>query len=214
MKLLVDETIQRNSGRAFVVKKGQRIRVIGQSTVDFIAFNLNDLRERFDQARTKSNDGKIFVTKGDNLWSKRNNVMLTITEDTFADGHHDLQKGMCSRKRHEMVFQGKVKRDFGTPDASPNPQTWEAIPDHGCWENLTAAVKEWKIEADDVPSPFNIFQNMKIDGETGKMNHTKVRPLQDAYVEMLAEMDCLVAASACPDHGARPETLIRIQVYQ
>ena len=91
------------------MKKGQRLRIAGKSIVDFVAFNLHDLSERFDQARTKTNQVKIFISTGDVLYSKRNNPMLTIIEDTFAEGRHDLQKGMCSRKRFEMVAQGTAK---------------------------------------------------------------------------------------------------------
>jgi len=51
-------TVPKNSGRAFTVRKGQCIRVAGRSIVDFVAFNLHDLTERFDQARTKTNQCK------------------------------------------------------------------------------------------------------------------------------------------------------------
>ena len=63
-KLLVDEVIAYNTGRSFTVKKGQYIRVIVRSTVDFVAFNLDNLKERFSQARTKSNQAKLFITIG------------------------------------------------------------------------------------------------------------------------------------------------------
>ena len=98
--------------RRLKLKKGQRLRIAGKSIVDFVAFNLHDLIESFDQARTKTNQVKIFISKGDILYSKRNNPMLTIVEDTFTEGRHDLQKGMCSRKRFEMVAQGQSKRVF------------------------------------------------------------------------------------------------------
>ena len=127
---------QVDSGRALIVKKGHRIRVAGRSVVDFVAFNFDDLTERFDQARTKTNQVKIFIGKGDQLISKLNNPMLTIVEDTFKEGRHDLQKGMCSRKRFELVAKGLAKRVF-TEGIDPNPKTAEQIPDHGCWENLT-----------------------------------------------------------------------------
>ena len=61
----VEHVIQKNTGRAFVVKKGQILRVIGESTADFVVFNLRNVRERFDQARTKVDQGKIYVTTGD-----------------------------------------------------------------------------------------------------------------------------------------------------
>ena len=136
--------------------------------------------------------------------------MLTIIEDTFTEGRHDLQKGMCSRKRFEMVAEGKSKRVFAE-GVDINPKKNEEIPDHGCWENLSGAVEAWKIAPDDVPSPFNIFQCMRIDPDTGIMYDTMIRPKDEAHVDFRAEMDLLVAASACPESGRGQA--IRVEVY-
>jgi len=200
MAVLEEKVVPKNTGAAVIVKKGHRLRVAGKSIVDFVAFNLHDLNERFDQARTKTNQVKIFISTGDTLFSKRNNPMLTIVDDTFTQGRHDLQKGMCSRKRFEMVAKGTAKRVFDE-GVDINPKKPEEIPDHGCWENLSKAVKPWKISPDDVPSPFNIFQCMRIDSETGIMYDTMIRPKVEAWVDFRAEMDCLVAVSACPESG-------------
>lgn len=210
MAILKSEVVPKNSGAAFEVKKGQRLRIAGRSIVDFVAFNLHDLTERFDQARTKTNQVKIFISTGDILYSKRNNPMLTIVDDSFKEGRHDLQKGMCSRKRFEMVAKGMSKRVFAE-GVDINPKAPEDIPDHGCWENLSNAVKPWNISADDVPSPFNIFQCMRIDPETGVMYDTLIRPKDEAHVDFRAEMDCLVAASACPESGRGQA--IRVEIY-
>src|SRR5215471_21760722 len=128
MVVIKSEVVPKNSGAAFEVQKGERLRVAGRSIVDFVAFNLHDLNERFDQARTKTNQVKIFITTGDTLFSKRNNPMLTIVQDTFTEGHHDLQKGMCSRKRFEMVAEGTAKRVFAE-GVDINPKKTEEIPD-------------------------------------------------------------------------------------
>ena len=210
MAILKSQVVAKNSGAAFEVLKGQRIRVAGRSIVDFVAFNLRDLTERFDQARTKTNQVKIFISTGDVLYSKRNIPMMTIVADTFVEGRHDLQKGMCSRKRFEMVAQGQSKRVFAE-GVDINPKTAEEIPTHGCWENLSGAVKAWNITPDDVPSPFNIFQCMRIDADTGVMYDTMVRPKDEAHVDFRAEMDLLVAASACPESGRGQA--IRVEIY-
>jgi uncharacterized protein len=210
MAVLESRVVAKNSGAAFEVKKGQRLRVAGKSIVDFVAFNLHDLNERFDQARTKTNQVKIFISTGDILYSKRNNPILTIVEDTFKEGRHDLQKGRCSRKRFEMVAQGASKRVFAE-GVDINPKALDEIPDHGCWENLIAAVKPWRISPDDVPSPFNIFQCMRIDPETGIMYDTMIRPKEEAHVDFRAEMDCLVAVSACPESGRGQG--IRVEIH-
>ncbi len=210
MALLQSKVVPKNSGAAFEMRGGQRLRVAGKSIVDFVAFNLHDLNERFDQARTKTNQVKIFISTGDTLFSKRNNPMLTIVEDTFTEGRHDLQKGMCSRKRFEMVAHGTAKRVFAE-GVDINPKKPEEIPDHGCWENLSEAVKPWNISPDDVPSPFNIFQCMRIDPETGIMYDTMIRPTDEAHVDLRAEMDCLVAVSACPESGRGQA--IRVEIF-
>ena len=210
MAIMKSEMVPKNSGAAFAVKKGQRLRIAGKSIVDFVAFNLHELTERFDQARTKTNQVKIFISTGDVLYSKRNNLMLTIVEDTFKEGRHDLQKGMCSRKRFEMVAQGQSQRVFAE-GVDINPNKAEEIPDHGCWENLSGALAPWKIAPDDVPSPFNIFQCMRIDPETGIMYDTMIRPKDEARVDFRAEMDLLVAASACPESGRGQA--IRVEIY-
>ena len=210
MGILETRIVEKNSGAAIEVKKGQRLRIAGKSIVDFVAFNLHDLTERFDQARTKTNQVKIFISTGDILYSKRNNPMLIIVEDTFKEGRHDLQKGMCSRKRFEMVAQGGSKRVFAE-GVDINPKKAEEIPDHGCWENLSEAVKPWNISPDDVPSPFNVFQCMRIDPESGIMYDTLIRPKDEARVDFRAEMDCLVVVSACPESGRGQA--IRIEVF-
>jgi uncharacterized protein YcgI (DUF1989 family) len=210
MTVLESKIVPKNSGAAVVVKKGQRLRIAGKSIVDFVAFNLHDLNERFDQARTKTNQVKIFISAGDTLFSKRNTPMLSIVEDTFKEGRHDLQKGMCSRKRFEMVAQGKSKRLFAE-GVDINPKALADIPDHGCLENLSDAVKPWNVSPDDIPSPFNIFQCMRIDPDTGIMYDTMIRPKDEAHVDFRAEMDCLIAVSACPESGRGQA--IRVEVF-
>ena len=74
MVVIQDEIIPHNSGRSFIVKKGQRIRVIGETTCDFVVFNYDNLWERFDQARTKANQVQVYLTTGDVLYSKINNI--------------------------------------------------------------------------------------------------------------------------------------------
>ncbi|HTM07304.1 MAG TPA: urea carboxylase-associated family protein [Verrucomicrobiae bacterium] len=211
MTVLQSVVVPKNSGKSVVVKKGQVLRVAGRTVVDFVAFNLHNLRERFDQARTKTNQVKIFVSTGDQLFSKLNNPLLTIVEDSFKEGKHDLQKGMCSKKRFELIAKGLAQRKFAE-GVDLNPQRPEDIPDHGCWENLIDGLKGYDIAPEDIPSPLNIWQTMKIDPETGAMLDTTIRPKEEAHIDFRAEMDCLVAVSACPQSG-RGEA-IRIEVFE
>jgi uncharacterized protein YcgI (DUF1989 family) len=212
MALLQSTLVPPNSGRSFELRNGQVVRVAGRSVVDFVAFNLDDLTERFDQARTKSNQARIWITSGDVLFSKRNRPLLTIVRDTFVEGHHDLQKGMCSRERFRLIAAGGAKRLYAD-GIDRNPSRPEDLPDHGCWENLIAGLDGYGIADEDIPSPFNIFQDIRIDPETGALMDTAVRPAVEGQVDLRAEMNCLVAVSACPQSGRGEPQALRIEIH-
>jgi len=208
MKKLREETVPYNTGWAAELKQGQIIRIRGTTTVDFVAFRLQNLRERFDQARTKVYNMKIFISTGDKLMGRANQRMMTIVEDTYKEGTHDLQKGMCSGNRFQLAKKEGRLREYYHRDFQD-----EEVPDHGCWENLSQALKPYGIAPEDIPSPFNLFQTMKIDGVSGRMEHTTIRPKPGTYVDLRAEMDLLVALSACPDLpvGGKP---VSVTIYE
>jgi hypothetical protein len=194
-KTLWERQLERNIGYAFDMETGQCVRITSQTIIDFVCFNRDNLRERFDQARTKANQRKIFITTGDQLISKLNNSMMTIVEDMF-EGHHDLQEGMCSRKRHELAAaRGIWEKTYGRPLSE--------MPPRGCTENLGGVLAPYGIAVEDVPSPFNIFQHMIIHADTGELEHSHIRPKPPgAHVTLRAEMRLLVAISTCPDMAA------------
>ena len=130
---------------------------------------------------------------------------MTIVEDTYGEGTHDLQKGMCSASRFQLAKREGRVRDYYHRDVE--------VPDHGCWENLSRSLKPYGIAPEDIPSPLNLFQTMKIDGTTGRMEHTTIRPKLGTYVDLKAEMDLLVAFSACPDLpvGGKP---VGVTIYE
>jgi uncharacterized protein YcgI (DUF1989 family) len=193
---LVDVVVPPNSGAAFEVRTDQVFSVHGQTIVDLVAFDLHDLSHRFDQARTKSNLGKIFISTGDVLISKLNRDMLRIVEDGFTQGHHDLQYGMCSRERWLWAVRERVAT---ASYLRQREMTADDFPDHGCFENLSAALGPYGISPVDIPAPFNLFQHMLIDMQTGEMVRSKIRPPEPVPVRLRALMDCLMAVSACPD---------------
>ena len=184
--------VSHNTGWTAELKKGQAIRILATTTVDFVCFRLQNLRERFDQARTKVYNMKLFISTGDKLMGRNNQHMMTILTDGFTQGTHDLQKGMCSGYRFQLAKQENRLREY-------YPRDITEIPDHGCYENLSRVLAPYGIIPEDIPSPFNLNQHMKIDGVSGRMEHTQVRPQSGNFMDLRAEMDLLVALSACPD---------------
>ncbi len=207
MKILTEEVVPARKGGAWMVKKGKHIRVIevdGGQIGDFVCFNANNLKERFSQARTKADQGKILVTTGDHLYTRDNHVLLTIMADTY--GIHDLQYGMCSAWVYQNYSGGAYHglTDRFTVGGPLGP------PPFGCYEVLQEALKNWPIAPEDIPDPLNIFQTVDIDPKTGKMGIEDGRSKPGDYIDFVAEMDTLCGLSACPSTG-KP---LRVQVYE
>ncbi|WP_380676503.1 DUF1989 domain-containing protein [Salinigranum sp. GCM10025319] len=187
-------TIQAREGAAVVVEEGKTMRITdveGGQIVDFVIYNHNNLRERFDQARTKANQGKFLVTTGDHLYSKSNGKMMTLTADTY--GTHDMQWGMCNKGKYESEEFMAVDETDAAGDAK-----FEDVPEWGCWESLGTALEPWGIRPEDIPSPINLFQTMEYDLDTGEVHIIPSDSDPGDYVDLRAEMDCLVGVSACP----------------
>jgi uncharacterized protein YcgI (DUF1989 family) len=71
-----------------------------------------------------------------------------------------------------------------------------------CSDNFTEALAEFGLGLEDVysPSVLNAFSNVRIDpkGE-GAIRIDPPRSAKGDFIEFEAEMDVLVAVSACPD---------------
>ena len=89
-------TIPPNSGMAFEVARGQHLRVSGTTIADFVAFNRHDLRERFDQARTKTYNSKIWISTGDLLLTKANNPLLLSSPTPTRSRAHTTCRRACA----------------------------------------------------------------------------------------------------------------------
>ena len=215
MAVIENVVMPRNSGASFIVKRGQRIRVSAESIVDFVIFNYDNLRERFDQGRTKANQRKIFVSTGDVLYSKFNNIMMTIVADTYK-GRHDLQYGLCSHSTYDLWWQLADTETWKPVFAELGIKSRADLPDHGCWENIQDGLKGYDIAPEDIPSPLNMFQSIEIDANgrlIARMDRDRPEPGKPAYMELRADMDCLVGISACPERTNRGKE-VRVQIFR
>ena len=136
MRILHDDAIPAREGGAWELKRDQHIRVVdvdGGAICDFVCFNLHKLKDRFSQARTKANQGKILLSVGDHLYTRDNNVLLTVTEDTY--GIHDMEYGMCSAWVYENMGDAYDSLDEGFTIGGPL-----GYPSFGCYEVLQKAL--------------------------------------------------------------------------
>ncbi len=208
MNVFEDITLPGRQGGAWTVRKGQHIRVIdveGGPIGDFVCFNANDLTERFSQARTRTNHGKFLLSEGDHLYSRENNPMLSIVEDTY--GTHDLQYGMCSAWVYEN-FRNEDYLGFSADELKLGGPL--GMPTFGCYEVLQRALRDWPIEPHDIPDPINLFQTVDYDVDEGKFALVEGRSKPGDYIDFVARMDTLCALSACPSMGRA----LRVRIYE
>ena len=167
------------SGAAFRLNKGQYLRVIdpqGEQVSDMLAFNAADTQEVISSGRTLDYASKLFLSVGDPLYSNRSNIMLRIVEDTV--GRHDFLLTPCSKDTFRIIYG-------------------DEHPHHGCFGNLAAALEPYGILPDQIPVAFNIFMNVQVNGETGELKVDPPLSRAGDHVLFLAEMDLIVALTAC-----------------
>ena len=173
------QIIEPRTGTAFILKKGQLLKVTdiqGEQVSDFVCFNLNDKREYLSSGRTMDYAETIFLTKGHPFYSNRSNIMFNIKEDTV--GRHDFLLTPCSADTFRIIY------------GHTNPH-------RGCFGNLAAALQPFGIEQDAIPICFNIFMHVTVDGDTGKIDVLPPKSKAGDFIVVEAHMDLLIGMTAC-----------------
>src|SRR5216110_1561444 len=97
-------TLKPQTGTAFELRVGQQLRVIdleGEQVADFMAFNRVDKSEWLSSGRSIDYANRIYLTKGDLLYTNRSRPMLTIVEDDV--GRHDFLLTPCSPETFQII---------------------------------------------------------------------------------------------------------------
>jgi uncharacterized protein YcgI (DUF1989 family) len=185
---VLDHYIPRETGFAFTVSCGRVLRVIccdGPQVADFNAFCATDASEHFWSGRTRTLHG-AHLHVGDRLWSTEPNMrpMFTLIKDTvvhkpqpFNARSHDLIYARCS-ERSVAMMTGK-----------------EGMP--SCNANIHRALQAIGFDDRYVHDAFNIFMLTGYD-ENHRLFYLEPDAHQGDHVELIAEIDCIVAISACP----------------
>jgi uncharacterized protein YcgI (DUF1989 family) len=172
-------TIPARRGKAAAMKKGQVLKVInshGEQVVDFWAFNAENLSEFMSMEHTRAHTLHFIPHVGDILRTNHRRPILTLVEDT-SGGIHDTQIAACDRHRYQFL---------GCTDYHDN-----------CEDNLHAGLAEIELTSQETPAPFNLFMNIPVD-QAGNLSFQPPVCSPGGYVALRAEMDVIVAFSACP----------------
>lgn len=171
--------ISPRSGAAFTLAKGNKLSVYdihGEQVSDFICYNLHEKTEYLSSGRTLDYAETIFLTKGNVFYSNRSNVMFEILEDTV--GRHDFLLAPCSAEMFRITY-GHTE------------------PHRGCFGNLKKALAEYGIQSDNIPTCFNIFMHVGVNGDTGKLSVLPPKSKAGDFITIEAKMDLLVGMTAC-----------------
>lgn len=167
------------SGTAFELAKSASLTVIdpeGSQVSDLLAYNAQDVREAISNGRTFDYEETLHLSTGNRLWSNRSNPMLSIVEDTVR--RHDFLLTPCSTATFEHFYPDK--------------------PVHrGCFGNLAEALEPYGIGPDDIPTAFNVFMNVPVDGESGLIAVKPPVSKAGDRIVLRAEMDLIIGLTAC-----------------
>ncbi len=189
-RVVEEFVIPKCSAKVFELKKGQVLRVTaheGKQVADIRFLNAHNYREEASPIFSKGlnmmegigGDRKLKKIYSKPPWQ---NVMVTVIDDKV--GHHFLE-GCCSPKHRELMGEGLV----GSEDLT-------------CWELFDECLKPYHISMQDLDwaGVFNLWMVVHfLDDENGTMIFEPPKCEKGDYIEFLAEMDVLVAATSCPD---------------
>lgn len=167
-------------GRAERLQAGQFIKLInthGTQVIDFWAFNEQDPHEILSMHHTKSCLKRMIPAEGEAFFTYKRRPILTFMED-HSPGIHDVVLPACDRWRY----------------------VWDGFEGYhrSCGDNLTEALNAIGFSAPDVtPQPINVWMNCPID-EHGGIAYLPPQTSAGDYTVFRAEMNCVVAMSACP----------------
>ena len=172
-------TIPARRGKAALLSRGQSVVVInthGQQVVDTWAFRRDDLTEFMSMEHSRTSLGRIMPVVGQSMVTNHRRPILTLVEDT-SGGIHDTLLAACDRYRYELL-------------------DCDGYHDN-CNDNLAAALAELGLQPPETPSPWNLFMNIPV-AQDGSVSFQPPVCGPGDHVTLLAEMDCVVAFSACP----------------
>lgn len=171
--------LKAGTGTAIRLAAGARVTVTnihGQQVVDTWALCSVDTTEVLSMEHTRSCLDKLRPSAGDNLFTNRRRPVLNFAEDS-SPGVHDTLLSACDEERYRLLgYHGKHA---------------------SCAENFVEALREIGVGAARVPSPWNLFENVRIDRDGTLTIRPPVSRPGD-YVVILALVDVVMVFSACP----------------
>jgi len=203
---VVDQIVAPGDGWTHALHRGQVLRIVdleGNQAVDTLFYDLHDPSDRYDAVQTMRRQQRVYLTTGSVLYATSGKPLLRISDDTC--GQHDTLGGACSCESNQVRYQ------------------LDSLPMHSCRDTfllqLQRQVPRWgvRLSKRDITHNINFFMNVPVTPEGG-LNFADGLSAPGRYVELIAETDCLVLVSNCPQlnnpcNGWNP-TPVRMLVWE
>jgi uncharacterized protein len=197
--LLYEETVLAGDGWTYVVRAGQRLRIVdlmGNQAVDTLFYDAANHADRYDATQTIRRNNQLYLTTGSVLYATSGVPLLTILDDTC--GRHDTVGGACSCESNQVRY------------------SLDKLHMHACRDTFLLVAAKHGLGKRDLAHNVNFFMNVPVTPEGGLRFEDGVSG-PGRYVDMRAERDVLVVVSNCPQlnnpcNGWEP-TPVAMQVY-
>jgi uncharacterized protein YcgI (DUF1989 family) len=198
-KLVHEHVIPAREYTSLTLRQGEKLRIIdleGKQVADLVTLSEADKGEKLSCIYSNMLNGRWMLTKGHKLYTNRSRPILSITEDKV--GLHYSGGGFCSEELNYVRYKVRNTRN--------------------CSDNLVMAFRSYGIRREDFDFDccFNIFMNLTFQPD-GSIRLQEPLSKPGDYIDLRAEMDCIVAISNCPQdrnpvNGFNP-TPLQVQVF-
>jgi uncharacterized protein len=175
-----DEVVAARAPWSRVVRKGQTLRIVdlrGNQAVDFLVYAAADTAERYSACETVVAQRNLYLGVGTVLMSNEGRALMTIVGDNC--GRHDTSGGACSPESNTLRYGHHTKHQ------------------HACVDNFLLEGARHGLGKRDLVGNINWFMNVPVEPD-GSLGIVDGLSAPGKYVELRAELDCLVLVSNCP----------------
>lgn len=197
-RVIEDTTVAPGQHWGRVIEEGAHLRLIdleGRQAIDFLCYNADNPAERYNAADTMKYAKRLWLQKGDGIYSDLGTRLMTIVEDTV--GFHDTVGGCCSSESNRVRYN-----------------VW---PTPNCRDNFLVILSKFGLGKKDIVANINLFMYVPV-GPKGELAIKDGKSKPGDYVDLRAETRTLAVLSNCPQRynpasGGNP-TPIRVIAWK
>ena len=177
---MTDGIVPAGKGKAVRLRPGQTLtctNTYGSQVIDMWAFDTDDPEDWMSMHHTHSRIRRLVPREGESFYTYSRRPILTVIED-HSPGAHDSTYPACDAYRYQLEGVEGYHRS--------------------CGDNLIEALAEHGLKPPRfTPQPFNLWMNCPVLPD-GTIDFLPPATQPGDYMVLRAELDCIVAMSACP----------------